>query len=401
MYFAIICIGVSIGAPELTPIPGQADLDCIEIHGVAAGEFNMAYWEAGTLYFAPDVREPLLAPRQAGTFRNIYAPSAVETPEGWRVFYGAWDGVDEPHDRIYSTSTRDFVDFGPRQTVIGYGAFIHVCNVNAFRNADGSFEMMCTAYPDANKLNKPAYFKSPDGTTWNGSAAPYPATRDDLITVQGYDGYAGADINGMNVILREGDALWLYFNNFNERGRLFRATGTDGKHYAFDGPILDTPHYVNDVKRLETPDGTRYLMALHQNTGKLWYALSRDGKSFAPEHLLAEHRSDADQFMVAVGWVKQGNRILGFLYGAGAASSRDRNRIFGRWLQKKIVYVDSKGLAHEAHGAVGPDRQVIPLGAGFEDHGGRMIVYAEDGTTKRATFDGAHVRAGSCYRVRL
>ena len=96
-------------------IRGQAELGTIELHGVSAGDFDPRMWEEGTLNFVPDIRLPLLEPRKGGVCRNIYAPSAVETEDGWRLFYGAWDGVDTMNDRIYSVSTRDFVDFGERR----------------------------------------------------------------------------------------------------------------------------------------------------------------------------------------------------------------------------------------------------------------------------------------------
>src|ERR1035438_6515538 len=70
----------------------------LEIAGVEAGAFNPRIWQAGALNIIPDLRSPLLEPRE-GRFRNIYAPSAVETPDGYRVFYGAWDGVPTGNDR--------------------------------------------------------------------------------------------------------------------------------------------------------------------------------------------------------------------------------------------------------------------------------------------------------------
>src|SRR5690348_13251039 len=89
---------------------GRCPADRIELRGVAAGRFDQALWEKGTLHWVSDVRRPMLAPRE-GKFRNIYAPSAVQTSVGWRIFYGAWDGVPTPNDRIYSADTIDFVDF--------------------------------------------------------------------------------------------------------------------------------------------------------------------------------------------------------------------------------------------------------------------------------------------------
>jgi hypothetical protein len=128
----------------------------VEVSGVEAGEFNPLIWQAGTLNFVPDLRAPLLAPR-SGKFRNIYAPSAVETPGGYRLFYGAWDGVPTGNDRIYSATTDTrFQDFFDRHIVIAPGSYQHVCNVNALGAEDGSFTLFATLYPIRN-LNKPAF----------------------------------------------------------------------------------------------------------------------------------------------------------------------------------------------------------------------------------------------------
>ena len=82
-------------------IGGQAEFGTMEIHGVGAGDFDAQLWQDGKLNLVPDSRSPLIAPRLTGLYRNIYAPSIVDTGDGWRVFYGAWDGVDSGNDRIY------------------------------------------------------------------------------------------------------------------------------------------------------------------------------------------------------------------------------------------------------------------------------------------------------------
>ncbi|MBP7934091.1 MAG: hypothetical protein KA354_05515 [Phycisphaerae bacterium] len=83
-------------------LPGQAEVGCAEIHGVAAGECDLSAWQSRTLNFMADLRTPLMTPRLAGTFRNIDAPSPVQVPGGWQLFYGAWDGVPTGNDRIDS-----------------------------------------------------------------------------------------------------------------------------------------------------------------------------------------------------------------------------------------------------------------------------------------------------------
>ena len=361
-------------------ISGQAEFGTMEIHGVAAGEFDPAIWRSGRLDFVPDVRFPLIAPRLKGVYRNIYAPSIVDVGDGWRVFYGAWDGVDTCNDRIYSLTTSDFVDFGPRRTEIEHGQFIHVCNVSALRLPDASYRLMCTTYPDKNDLNKPGTFASADGNVWNGSSAPYEAKPSDVISIDGYDKYAAADINGMNAILHEDGVYRLYFGNFKDFGRVYRATSKDGRNYTFDGAAVEFGAYVNDVKKFSSEGKPVYLMGLHMNGDKLWYSLSTDGMRFDAPRELSRNQGDADRYIVAIGWVTRGNRLLGFLYGAGPVGSLNHNRIFGRWLQKKVVFVSSDGTRHEPSSALGPDRQIIEIPQGKELDG-TFEVYAEDGVT--------------------
>src|SRR2546426_1178211 len=56
------------------------------------------------------------------------------------------------------------------------------------------------------------------------------------------------------------------------------------------------------------------------------------------------------------------------------------NRIFARWLQKRVVITDSSGVQYFAQGGYGPDRQWFhaPTSGTLE---GTMVVYAEDGLT--------------------
>lgn len=385
------------GNIEIKQVPGQADHQAIEIHGVAAGEFDQALWESGNMFILPDARYPIIAPRVRGTYRNIYAPSIVETDDGWWVFYGAWDGVDTGNDRIYSLTTKDFLDFSQRQTVIEHYIFTHVCNVNALRLPDGSFTLMCTAYPDKDDLNKPALFTSPDGEIWNGSPAPYPAQMSDIIDIKGYDKYAEADINGVNAILYENGVYRLYFCNFKDYPGIFRATSLDAKTFTFDGVSLADRGMVNDVKKIVSCGRTTYLMAIHQNGDTIHYSLSTDGMSFSPKQVLAKNQDKMDRYIVAVGWVMQDNRVLGFLYGAGQVPGLNRNRIFARWLQKKVVFIPDDGQLIEPIAALGPDRQILEF-PGDQPINGHFEVYAEDGTTRIAEYPLA-VKQGRVYKI--
>jgi hypothetical protein len=401
---AAVALAISVpaaGADEirLEAVPGQAELGTVEIQGLAAGAFNAALWQAGTLHLLPDSRHPLLAPRLAGAFRNIYAPSAVELPDGWRLFYGAWDGVHDSHDRIYSRWTEDFLDFGQARTDIEHGVFIHVCNVNVIRLPDGAYRMACTVYPDAGGHNKPALFTGPDGSTWNGTPAPYQPTKDNIIEIEGYASYEEADVNGMNVLFYDEGRLYLYFGNFREGIQVHRAVQIEGRRFRYEGLCLDVRRMVNDVKKFDSGDRPWYLMALHANRDRLWYALSNDGMNFEEPQKLMEHLDDADRYIVAAGWVVRDGRLLGVLYGAGEVGSLDRNRLFARWLQKRIVLTDGQGRRYEATRALGPDRQIISL-QGQPDVKGRLEVFAEDGLTPLGEPLEVHLGAGRVYRLK-
>lgn len=396
----LLLIGLATGCTHLVPAVQEVGRDAgagvVEFRGVAAGRFDETYWREGRLNFVPDVRSPLIEPME-GKFRNIYAPSVVSLPDGsFRVFYGGWDGVATGNDRIYSmAASADFRSLPDRRTVIEHGAFQHVCNVSAIRNDDGSYRLLCTAYPDEKGLNKPASFHLPP----RSSDAPLVATPADIIAIDDYPAYETGDMNGMNPILldEDGRTIHLYFANFKDFGHIYHATSTNGRRFEFDGLAVDFAGMPNDAKRLPTPDGPVTLLAIHRNGPTLFYAMSRDGRHFDRVQVLAEHGSDADRFIVAVGWVTRGESVLGFLYGAGNAPSLDRNRIFARWLQRNVVFITEDGRRLTTTTALGPDRALLELSAPAR---GRLEIYAEDGITLLASVPSVTLTPGSAYSLR-
>ncbi len=369
----------------------------VEVRGVQAQRFTPAYWVQHTLNFNFDLRRPLLAPRP-GKLQNIYAPTIIAEPDGWRIYYGGWDGIDKGNDLIYTTFTRDFSTFLDRHCVIDKGVFIHVNNCSALKRPQGDYLMMCTTYPDEKRLNKPALFTSPDGLVWNGEL-PYEPSYKDYVQIEGYPPFADADINGMNVILWENGKLRLYFNNFHDFGHIYRATSTDLKHFTFEGPVLAAPHVVNDVKKFKLNGETWYLMVLHMNQGYIWYALSRDGLHFDKEQVLTAHQDDADKYIVAVGLVVREGAVLGVLYGAGAVKTLDHNRIFAKWLQRKVVFVCDDGRQFTFDTALGPDKCLLNL----SDIGtlkGHFEVYAEDGLTPLYQGETCTLKPGQVWELR-
>ena len=390
---------------------GQAPPGMVEIQGVGAGPFNPGCWETNQLNWVSESRRPLLAPRMGGVFRNIYAPSAVEDGAGWRFFYAAWDGVDTVNDRVYSANTPDFIDFYGRHTVIEHGVFMHVSNINVQRSEDGALHAIATALVGGRQANKPVYFLSPDGKNWNGSPEPCTAGISNIVAMDGYPAYDEGDENGANVLLRDNGKWALYFTNWRDPGKCYRAEGDTPAHFKLAGLALNTSHAVNEVKKFRLAGRDCYVMALHKKgdvTGandndKLWFSLSPDGKTFGPEQRMPGARDEADRYIFSVGFLARKDRILGVLYGAGASERCERNQIFAHWLQKRVVltarreYTRGNGLQFEAAGALGPDRQWfrLPHGATFE---GTITVYAEDGVTQLGTRPVA-LEPGVAYRL--
>jgi hypothetical protein len=351
------------------------------------------------------MRSPLLAPG-SGKFRNIYAPSAVETPGGYRLFYGAWDGVPTGNDRIYSATTdARFQDFFDRHMIIVPGSYTHVCNVNAVGFDDGAFALDATVYP-VGRLNKPAFFRSDaTGTNWNGLVGePYTVQARDIVEIGGY-AYTNADINGLNVMLREGGVYRLYFGDFKNPGGVFRATSTDGRRYTFDAKVLSGPDYVNDVKKFRVGGTSYYLMGLHENGKRMWQTVSSNGVAFPGARMLLTNLGAADAYIVALGWVVRGQqespgrRLLGVLYGAGPVSALNENRIYARWLQKGVVFVANDGTRFPGTKALGPDRQLLAL-PGANPITGKFEVYAEDGVTLLGASATQAVRRGQTFHLR-
>ena len=402
---ALALLESALAAPALdvTITTNAAPAGFVEVAGVEAGEFNPQIWQAGTLNFVPDLRSPLLAPG-SGKFRNIYAPSAVQTPGGYRLFYGAWDGVPTGNDRIYSATTdARFQGFVNRHPVILPGSYTHVCNVNAVGFEDGSFALDATVYPVGN-LNKPAFFKSDvTGTNWNGlSGEPYTVQARDIVEIGGY-AYTNADINGLNVMLRESGVYRLYFGDFKNPGGTFRATSTDGRHYSYDAKVLNGPGFVNDVKKFRVGGTSYYVMGLHENGTRLWQTVSSNGVAFPAARMLLTNLEAADAYIVALGWVVRGQqespgrKLLGVLYGAGPVSALNQNSIYVRWLQKMVVFVAGDGTRYPGTSALGPDRQFLALPSAGPVSG-RFEVYAEDGATLLGTSVTQTVSSGQSYQ---
>jgi hypothetical protein len=84
--------------------------------------------------------------------------------------------------------------------------------------------MICTGGQAGNHNNFPLYFSSSDGATWNGSPEPYAAQLSDIIpAIEGHSNFGSGDFNGANVLLQDNGSWVLYFEDWNDTGKLYRA----------------------------------------------------------------------------------------------------------------------------------------------------------------------------------
>ena len=393
----------NVASAQLLEVPGRPPTGTVEIQGLSADSFNPAYWQQNTLNWVPETRTPMFAPLTTGPYQNIYAPWPLEQTAGWRMFYGGWDGTDTPFDQINSATTTDFLSFDHRDHVIANGAFLNVNNVNVQQLSDGSLHMICTGGQAANSGmgDKPVYFSSPDGTTWNGTLEPYPAQLSDIISIQGYAPFSAGFFNGANVLLWDNGTWVLYFKDWNDFGTTYRATANNPPEFQFQGVALKTKDLVNDVKKFTVTGQNWYLMGLVGADDKqsIFFSLSTDGLTFDPQRVLFQNLSAPDRYIVALGFVTKGTQLLGALYGAGAVETQDQNQIFARWLQKKVLFTDSSNVQYLPQGGYGPDRQWFQVSQATSITG-TLNVYAEDGVTPLAS-GSVTVSAGKAYQLVL
>jgi hypothetical protein len=225
----------------------------------------------------------------------------------------------------------------------------------------------------------------------------------EIVGLSGY-AYTNADINGMNVMLRESGAYRLYFGDFRNPSGTFRATSTDGRHYDFDAKAFPGPGIVNDVKKFQVGGTSYYLMGLHENGARLWQTVSTNGAEFPASRTMLANLDTADAYIVALGWVVRGpqespgRKLLGVLYGAGPVRGLDRNSIYARWLQKRVIFVANDGTRLPGTKALGPDRQLLALPAGAVT--GKFEVYAEDGVTLLGATATQAVSRGQSFKLK-
>jgi hypothetical protein len=191
----------------------------------------------------------------------------------------------------------------------------------------------------------------------------------------------------------------LYFKDWNHLDTTYRATADTLPNFQFQGVAQTGNTFVNDVKKITVSGQSWYLMGFVEIDPKqsATYSLSKDGRNFPSEQILFKNTSGQDLYIVALGFVLKGNRLLGALYGASAVETLDQNQIFARWLQKKVVIHDNAGTTQETSGSYGPDRQWFTV---LQSLVGTISVYAEDGVTPLAA-GSVSISAGKAYQLVL
>ena len=341
-----------------------------------------------------DLRDVVLAP-QTGTLENIYAPSIVSAGgTSWDVFFGGWDGSTTGNDRVYRTTTSDdFGSFSAHSLVIDHGAFVHTNNDSTIEAGPNDWRMMLTAYDGS--TNKPMAATSSDGVTWSPSSG----TSSALITMSGYPNWASADVNGGNVIVKDPSGLWhLYFIDFQNFTGVFHATSSDFKAFTYQGVYLAEQKVMNDLKSFSYGGSTWNVGAYHFNGQHVWLTVS-ESLATAPASTVAfDNAGTADDYIVAVGLVQDGKRLHGALYGAGAVSSLDHNRIFAEWLQKKVIFTNTAVRWGDVERAKGPDEVDVLTAEAASVETGRFEIYDTDGVRLLYRSPKVTMRSGDVFR---
>lgn len=361
-----------------------------EIRNVGSGIFDpnkLSNWNF-------DYRSPLLAPN-AGN--NIYAPNIVYNNGAWNIYYGGWDYV-AVHDQVSITVSLDsFLTFGARYIQIANGVFHHVNNENVIKKPDGTWLMYYTTLPSpTSNINKPGYATSTNGVSWSPNAG----NNNFLLSMNGYINWTGANLNGSNVLYFENGVYHLYFTDFSVPV-IHHATSSNGINYTYNGIALNETEIAQDLKMFNYNGVKYYLLAMHLNDNFVRLSMGTDLNTFTASQILTSNVGAADRYITSTGFVSDGTRLYGILYGAGSVTSLDKNRIFAKWLQKKVIFISGDGLTRwgDIERAYGPDR--IKLFMSKELLTGHFYIYDTDGSTLLFTSPLVTIRSGDIWQYNL
>jgi hypothetical protein len=378
----------------------------IEFQNVGADSFNpskLAVWNydkrnpiiQGQNINCPGIRPP-----------NIYAANAVYlSPGQWDIYFGGWDQCSGFYDEISKINTSDTFETGnSRRRLIEHGSLEHVNNGSIVKLPQGSYRMAYTGWKGPGKPNKPMYATSSDGVNWISSSgnAAYLININSLPNGQVYGNLdSGTDINGTNTLFYENGVWYLYWRDA-DGGGVFWADSSDGVNFTYRGTFgVNTQlRGINDVKKI----GSYYLYAYHFNGNYLWYSVS---SSLSPVNVVPNILFEStnafnglgsvpDRNMVSAGWVTDGNRLFGILYGATTDPALSANSIYARWLQKKITV--KNGFSNMQNMlSKGPNTVILKTNGAVAETA-TLDIYDSDGVTKLYTSPLLTFQQGDIWR---
>lgn len=366
--------------------------------------------------------------------------------------------LDETWSARTTSTFNNKVDLSSHTLVMGAGDSKNAGNPSAVKASNGQWKLVYTALRarkdaagnvikesclrqnlNVDGVNKPGLASSADGTTWNhtaanvnymlrmddtyvepklfnnedcrwGSVGPQQAPAPSLLQ----SSTTGQDVNGTNVLFEEAGTWYLYWKGLNRSIQIAKSIdgGTnfvhqgkllDGKVWDAQGEFSPTQFGVNDVKKING----QYVWAYHYNSQKLWYSFGTSAlpsamtnPSMGPFELFdsqIQPNYGNDKYIVSAGWVTDGVRLHGVLYGAGNSVGLDQNAIYARWLQKKARF-DNGFTSLTWMKANGPDKNIVMMVAGSPLETGNVKVYDTDGLTLLHTSPRVTIREGDRWR---
>lgn len=383
-----------------------------EFDGIKAGPFDpnkLSEWHY-------DYRMPLYESNCSTSRQNIYAPQAVwnEPMNEWYVYYGGNDeasnaGCDTAHDNIFYVPTdAEFQSFDESENlmIISEGSFRNANNPALTKSPDGQWGMVytagwcpasygsssCAAAGEENNL--PAYATSSDGVNWSPSSPGDPFGANNLISVSNFHNGTWNDstqyINNQNGLLYDHGYFWYYYGPEGLGGKDYRAYSTDMANFTETGYVMDgAMASVNDVKKFRYNGNDYYMMVAQHNDQGVYYSVTSDPTAFPVLSTLfsttgvteGDESIAQDNYIVSAGMVADETTLYGVLYGAAENSSLNTNKIFAKWLQKKVYFSNEDVGYGSIERADGPDTVRLGLDGSNDIQTGTITIYDTDGST--------------------
>ncbi len=402
--------GYDEGFETLELIDFDADSGFNLFEDVGAGPFDpnkISNWNY-------DYRLPIYE-SDCSSRQNVYSAQAEwnDATQQWYMYYGGNDdasntGCDATNDRIFYLPTdEEFQIFseGDSQMIIDNGEFRNANNPALTRTPDGQWAMVytagwcdasygtadCRALGDENDL--PAYAVSSDGLTWAPDNPGDPFGTNNLIAVDNWHGgdwAASQWLNNQSGLLYDHGLYWYYYGPEGLGGKDYRAYSTDmvnftDTDYVMDGAMAS----VNDVKKFRFGGDEYYMMVAHHNGQQVYYSVSTDPASFPVLQTLfsttgiteGDESVAQDNYIVSAGIVADTTTLYGVLYGAAETSSLNTNKIFAKWLQKKVYFSNEDVGYGGIERADGPKKVRLGLDGANDIQTGNIYIYDTDGTT--------------------